>query len=104
MADKVNITQSLKDLQEIVQWFERQDEVDVETGLDKVKEAAKLIKSSKTRLAEIENQFKEIEMEIAGNDRQEPEDDTNVVTRVRTTEVEVKDVGDQPINLDDIPF
>lgn len=62
--DKVNLTESLEELNGIVQWFEDQDNVDVEVGLAKVREAAKLIKSSKTRLAEIENEFKEIEKEI----------------------------------------
>lgn len=62
--DTVNLTESLEQLNGIVQWFEDQDNVDVEVGLEKVREAAKLIKSSKTRLAEIENEFKEIEKDI----------------------------------------
>jgi hypothetical protein len=61
---KVNLTESLEQLNGIVVWFEDQEEVDVEVGLEKVREASKLIKSSKTRLAEIENEFKEIEKEI----------------------------------------
>jgi hypothetical protein len=61
---KVNLTESLKQLNGIVVWFEDQEEVDVEVGLEKVREASKLIKSSKIRLAEIENEFKEIEKEI----------------------------------------
>ena len=62
--EKVNITESLEQLNNIVQWYEKQDNVDVEVGLEKVKEAAKLIKMSKSRLSEIENEFKEIEKEI----------------------------------------
>ncbi len=62
--EKVNLTKSLEDLNAIVSWFEHQDNVDVEMGLEKVREAAKLIKDSKGRLAEIENEFKEIEKEI----------------------------------------
>ncbi len=62
--EKVNFTESLEELNAIVGWFEEQDNVDVEVGLEKVREAAKLIKASKTRLAEIENEFKEIEKEI----------------------------------------
>lgn len=63
-SEKINLTKSLEELNAIVGWFEGQEQVDVEAGLDKVRQAAKLIKNSKTRLAEIENEFKEIEREI----------------------------------------
>jgi len=66
--NKVNLTESLELLNGIVQWFEDQDNVDVEVGLEKVRDAAKLIKSSKTRLAEIENEFKEIEKDIGDDE------------------------------------
>lgn len=69
--DKVNLTESLEQLNGIVEWFEDQEEVDVEVGLDKVREASVLIKGSKTRLSEIENEFKEIEKEI-GTDEPAP--------------------------------
>jgi exonuclease VII small subunit len=61
---KPNLTKNLEKLNEIVEWFEQQENVDVEAGLEKVREAAQLIKSSKGRLAEIENEFKEIEKDI----------------------------------------
>ena len=60
----INLTESLEKLNNIVEWFEKQEDVDVETGLKKVKEAAILIKNSKSRLAKIDNEFKEIEKEI----------------------------------------
>ena len=74
--EKVNLTKSLEELNNIVGWFEEQDNVDVEVGLEKVREAAKLIKASKSRLAEIENEFKEIEKEIGDDStsQDEPED------------------------------
>ena len=59
-----NLTTSLKELNAIVTWFDEQEQVDVEQGLEKVKVAAKLIKDSKSRLAEIENEFREIEKEM----------------------------------------
>lgn len=62
--EETNLTDSLKELHTIVEWFEDQEEVDIEAGLSKIKEAAKLIKVSKTRLAEVENEFKEIEKEM----------------------------------------
>lgn len=65
--EKLNLTESLEQLNGIVGWFEEQEDVDVEVGLEKVREASKLIKSSKTRLTEIENEFKEIEKDIDDN-------------------------------------
>ncbi len=63
---KVNLNDSLKKLKDIVAWFDDQEEVDVEKGLEKVKEGAKMIKFCKERLVEIENEFKEIKKEIEG--------------------------------------
>jgi hypothetical protein len=53
----------LKEIAEILAWFEAQDELDVEQALLKVKQAGVLIKASKQRLGELENQFKEIKSE-----------------------------------------
>lgn len=61
---ETNLTQSLLELNKIVSWFDEQENVDVEQGLEKVRAAATLIKESKTRLAQIENEFKEIEKEM----------------------------------------
>lgn len=59
-----NLSKNLKRLEEIVEWFENQDEIDVEEGLQNVKEAAGLIKESKKRLKEVENEFESIKKEI----------------------------------------
>ena len=59
-AKKDEINAQLSQLQEIVQWFEEQKEIDVEKGLDKVKAGASLIKELKTKLKKAENEFKEI--------------------------------------------
>ncbi len=64
MAENKNLKNNLKKLEEISSWFNDQKEVDVEEGLNKVKEAVELIKSSKERLKEIENEFEEIKKEI----------------------------------------
>ena len=42
--------------------------MDVEEGLEKVKEAVSLIKASKERLKSIENEFEEIKKEIASEE------------------------------------
>jgi exonuclease VII small subunit len=62
--NKINLTESLSKLSEIVKWFENEREIDVELGLTKVREGADLIKACKARLAKIENDFKEIQKEI----------------------------------------
>lgn len=62
-----NLSESLKKLEEITQWFNGQEEVDVEKGLEKVKEGAKLIKASRERLKEVENEFKDVKRELEDN-------------------------------------
>ncbi|MDP2967367.1 MAG: exodeoxyribonuclease VII small subunit [bacterium] len=62
--DTKNLNNSLKRLFEITEWFDNQEEIDVEEGLKKVKEAAELIKASKERLKTVENEFEEIKKEI----------------------------------------
>ncbi|MDD5433231.1 MAG: exodeoxyribonuclease VII small subunit [Candidatus Pacebacteria bacterium] len=59
-----NLKENLKKLSVISDWFDNQQEIDVEEGISKVKEAAELIKASKARLKAIENQFEEIKKEI----------------------------------------
>jgi len=59
-----NLNENLKKLEEISEWFDNSKEVDVEEGLEKVKEAVVLIKESKERLKQIENEFEEIKKEI----------------------------------------
>ncbi|TSC70788.1 MAG: Uncharacterized protein CEO12_164 [Parcubacteria group bacterium Gr01-1014_46] len=61
---KVNLNETLKKLAGIVSWFESQSELDVEKGLEYVKEGAELIKESRERLTQIENEFKEVKKSI----------------------------------------
>ena len=80
MADKkFNLKESIGKLNEIVDWFENQEEVDVEAGLEKVKEGAKLVKDCKTRLAEVQNEFEKIRKEVKKGDELESENDNQGV-------------------------
>lgn len=83
--DIKNLSDNLKKLSEITEWFEDQEEVDIDEGLKKVKEAAALIKASKERLKVIENEFEEIkkgvDLEEDNNDKEEGD------------EVDVKDIA-----------
>jgi len=63
-AKKQNLKEYLKQIEEITTWFDERDEVDIEEALEKVKQAARLIKASKNRLAQVENEFKEIKKTV----------------------------------------
>jgi exonuclease VII small subunit len=67
----INLNENLKKLAEISTWFNSQKDIDLETGLDKVKEAALLIKESRDKLDNLENEFKEIEKEFAQDEETE---------------------------------
>lgn len=69
---KQNIGDTLKKLEQIVAWFENQEEADVEAGLAKVREGARLITAARERLKRIENEFEEVKK---GIEKQESQDD-----------------------------
>ena len=62
--EKNKLKDSLKKIEEIIDWFDNQKEIDVEAGLDKAKEGVDLIKSSKKRLKELENEFEKVKTEL----------------------------------------
>lgn len=64
--EEKSFKEQLKELAKILEWFDAQEELDVEEALEKVKGAAALIKASKQRLSEVENEFKVIQKEIEG--------------------------------------
>ena len=72
-SDTKNLNSNLRRLSEITKWFDSQEEIDVEEGLKKVKEAVALIRASKERLKGIENEFKEIKKEIDIDEEEEEE-------------------------------
>lgn len=61
---KENITQQLEKLEKIVQWFDEQDQVDVQEGLEKVRAGAALVKDLRGRLKEVENEFEELKKDL----------------------------------------
>lgn len=95
----ISLSQNLQELTEIATWFDSQQEVDVEQGLEKVRTAAALIKQSKKRLAEIQNEFEEIKKEISEEipiaDEDSPADDNDSIP--------VISLEDKPTS-DDLPF
>lgn len=61
---KTGIGAKLEKLSEIVAWFEKQEDIDVEMGLEKAKEGASLIKELKEKMKEVENEFREIRKDL----------------------------------------
>jgi exodeoxyribonuclease VII small subunit len=61
---KESIGQSLSKLEAIVKWLDAQSEVDVEEGLAKVREGAKLVGELRERLKAVENEFSEVKREL----------------------------------------
>ena len=58
----------MKKLRAIAAWFDGQEEIDVEKGLEKVKEGAELIKASRERLKELENEFEEVKKKLGDSE------------------------------------
>lgn len=93
MSQKSDLKSKLKKLKEIVEWFDQQEEADVEAGLAKVKEGADLIKESRKELKNLENEFEKVKKEIDIEDLE--------VEGIEATEPS----GNKPeIEIDDIPF
>ncbi|MGD1003453.1 MAG: hypothetical protein ABR884_02660 [Minisyncoccia bacterium] len=64
MQKSHDLKKYLEDIKRISDWFEDQEEIDLEEALVKIREAGELIKLSKDRLVEVENEFKEIKTKI----------------------------------------
>lgn len=63
--ENINLSETIKKLRSITAWFESQQEIDVEKGLEKIKEGADLIKASRERLKALENEFEEVKKKLA---------------------------------------
>ena len=99
MTKQINLSECLKRLSEIADWFDQQQNADIEEGLLKVKEAAVLIKASKQRLEAIENEFQEVKKEIDGD---QPDGDSQ--TKVMPDTEEMVITKKDPTETDDLPF
>lgn len=71
---KNTLKDSLKKLKDIVDWFDKQEEVDVEAGLEKVKEGASLIRESKKQLKDLENEFEKVKEGLEEDEEEEGEE------------------------------
>lgn len=60
----MSLGESLKQLEAITEWFDQQEAIDVERALEKVKEGAKLLRLSREKLKQVENEFHVIRKEL----------------------------------------
>lgn len=58
------VSASLEKLEQVVRWFDEQDQVDVQEGLAKIREGAVLVKELRAQLKEVENEFSELKKEL----------------------------------------
>jgi exonuclease VII small subunit len=63
-----NITDIMQELRTITEWFDAQDELDVEQGIEKMRHGAELIKKGRSRLEALENVFEEIRKDLETKD------------------------------------
>lgn len=61
---KANADEILKKLESIAEWFEEQNEPNIEEGLVKIEEASVLLRAGRERFREIENRFEEIRKDV----------------------------------------
>ena len=94
MNNGKNLDGNLKRLKEISEWFENQEEVDVEEGLENIKEAAVLIKESRKRLKQIENEFEQIKKDI---------DEEVIEEKILSSQKDAVDVKNK-VDEDNVPF
>jgi exodeoxyribonuclease VII small subunit len=69
---KFDFTQSINTLEDINSWFQNED-INLDEGLQKLKEGKELIKKCRTRLREFENEFVQIKKEFAEENSDAPE-------------------------------
>lgn len=60
----MSLGESLKQLEVITEWFDQQEAIDVERALEKVKEGARLLRLSREKLKQVENEFHVIRKEL----------------------------------------
>ncbi len=66
---------SLKKLEELTEWFQEKD-IDLDVGLKKLKEGIEIIKTCRSKIKEIENEFVEIKKNLV----EDNEDSASTIT------------------------
>lgn len=61
---EITITRALSQLKEISEWFDSQENIDIDLAISKIKEGVKLVKICKEKLKVAENTFTELKKEL----------------------------------------
>lgn len=65
--ESFDFAKAIEELEEINRWFQS-EEIDLDKGLSKFRRGLELIKKSRKRLQEVENEFTEIKKEFGGKE------------------------------------
>jgi len=61
---KETLQQLMDKLEKTIEWFQSRESIDIEEGLERVKEGSMLIKHLKEKLKVVENEFSEIKKDL----------------------------------------
>lgn len=106
--DSYNFAEAVQKLEDITRWLQ-DNELDLEKGLEKVKEGKKIVDECKKNLTDVENEFIEVKKEF---ERAEPvairfpdeEEDTVVTEEQVTVQASKKKTISSPSRLKDSGF
>jgi exodeoxyribonuclease VII small subunit len=96
---KFDFTQSINQLEEINAWFQDED-FNLDTGLQKLKEGKDLIKKCRFRLQEVESEFVKIKKEFADEEQNAEVIENNFKSDV----IKNKPINHDEVTPDDVPF
>jgi exodeoxyribonuclease VII small subunit len=98
MKKQFDFAKAMKELEEINQWFQEED-IDLDTGLEKLKRGKELITACRERLKDVENQF----IQIRDDSKAAPSTADVEITETIEKKV-VIDTKDEDEDEDDLPF
>ncbi len=97
MSDsQFHLNKALQELEEINQWFQEED-IDLEEGLQRLKQGKELIAQCRERLQNVENEFLKIKAEFAQDEEQ------SETIKLEDNDKDEVENGEREAS-DDIPF
>ncbi len=90
---KFNFSDSMKQIDEINEWFQREN-LDLEEALIKLRQGKELIQKCKERLNGIENEFKELKKDFAEDDVEEIQESSQEIDSSPENTEEMEDVSE----------
>ncbi len=97
---KLDFAKSINRLEEINRWFQNED-IDLDEGLDKLREGKALIAQCRAKLQEVENEFVKIKHEYVAEDNEIELPDEQVSTHIQNEGIAN---GADELEKDEIPL